>query len=367
MYGSTSDSPFAPCDAILCSRLWQSELSPSVSTCFVRRDDFDGIPTHPVNFRKSDPDTVPDSGELGMPAEAMLTRLMESRMDRFPRRLEMTQARSGLRQLAQHPHCRQKRGPPFPELRVRRSRVRENLFSPAASASWGFVHFGRHPPNHLELRAATMTRFHRRLIMSAALLATPALAGAQLLVGTGVTLVDGRDTRWNIATLDGAFSQGFVLPPRPGTPNLPGSYQWIGATPSGTITGQFTTYFARTTFQLAASDRLSVTMRCTADNTPLGIWINGVQAGTSSACGPANTYQLASPQTFTNFIAGMNSIEVRWTGDGTTDGVLVSIDSFTLNGPVGPPGVVPEPSTYLLMATGLAVMALVARRRTRAG
>lgn len=211
-------------------------------------------------------------------------------------------------------------------------------------------------------KATHMTRCYKRLITSAALLMTPAILQAQLIVGTGVTLNDGRDTRWTIAALDGAFSQGFVLPARPGTPNLLGSYQWIGATASGTISSQFTNYIARTTFQLGAGDQLSVTMRCTADNTPLGIWINGVQAGTSSACGPANTYNLASPQTFTNFIAGLNSIEVRWTGDGITDGVLVSIDSYTLN-PANP-GVVPEPSTYLLMVTGLGLMSLVARRRT---
>ena len=210
-----------------------------------------------------------------------------------------------------------------------------------------------------------MTRWHRRLITSAALLLTPTLAHAQLLVGTGVSVAGGRDTRWSISNNSSAFQQGFVLPSRPGTPNLPGSYQWIGATASGTIDNEFTTYIARITFQLNAGDQLSVTMRCTADNTPLGIWINGVQSGANTACGPLNTYLLAAPQTFTNFIAGLNSIEVRWTGDGTTDGVLVSIDSFTLTGPGVLPGVVPEPSTYLLMVTGLGVLALVARRRTR--
>jgi hypothetical protein len=211
-----------------------------------------------------------------------------------------------------------------------------------------------------------MTRFHGQILTAAALILTPALSHAQLIVGTGVSLVDGRDARWSIATLDGAFSQGFVLPTRPGTPNSAGNFQWIGPTPSGSIGGGgFTTYAARTSFTLNAGDRLSVTMRCTADNTPLGIFINGLQAGSASACGPANTYNLASPQTFTDFIAGLNTIEVRYTGDGITDGVLVAIDRYVLNPDVQNPGVVPEPSTYLLMATGLAGLVLVSRRRVR--
>ena len=105
------------------------------------------------------------------------------------------------------------------------------------------------------LRAAQMTPWHRRLTLFSALLFAPAMAQGQLLVGTGVALADGRDTRWTIGTLDGAFSQGFVLPPRPGTPNLPGSYQWIGATPSGTITRFERMSFTPTGFTLDARGR----------------------------------------------------------------------------------------------------------------
>ncbi len=92
-------------------------------------------------------------------------------------------------------------------------------------------------------------------------------------------------------------------------------------------------------------------------------FINGALVGSNTDCGPANTYQLAGAKTFTQWLTGSNTLEVRWTGDNITDGALVSIDNVTFTPRDPNPNVVPEPSTYLLMATGLGLLALVGRRK----
>ncbi len=59
-----------------------------------------------------------------------------------------------------------------------------------------------------------------------------------------------------------------------------------------------------------------------------------------------------------------DKVEFSFTGD-PNDSDVFAFDDLTVAdaSQVQPPGVVPEPSTYLLMATGLGALALVARRR----
>ena len=209
-----------------------------------------------------------------------------------------------------------------------------------------------------------MTARFRRWIASGAALVVPMVASAQLVQSTGVNATAGRDNRWSVSTNAGeTWFAAFLVDNRPGSwaPNVPGSYAWIAPTASGTGGGG--SYRARTQFTLGAGDQLSVTLRCTADNTPLGVFINSVLVGTSAGCGPLNTYQLAPALTFTDWITGLNTLEVRWTGDNITDGALVAIDRVAFTPRDIVPGVVPEPSTYLLMATGLGALTLIARRR----
>lgn len=204
----------------------------------------------------------------------------------------------------------------------------------------------------------------RTLLLSTAVLALlPSTGNAQPLRSTGVDVTAGRDNRWSVSNDGGAtFAAAFVVtnPPGAWTPNT-GAYSWIGVSASGT--GGSGSYRARTQFSVSAGDALSVTLRCTADNSPLGIFINGALAGGSGGCGGGNSFRLAPAMTFTDWIMGLNTLEIRWTGDGTTDGALVSIDNVTLS--PGVPGVVPEPSTYALLASGLGILALTARRRQR--
>lgn len=208
-----------------------------------------------------------------------------------------------------------------------------------------------------------MTSFRwRGAVVGAGLLMVPVLAQAQLVRSTGVDVTAGRDNRWSISADGGAFAAAFLVtsPPSVWQTNVPGSYAWVSGSASGSLSG--TSYRLRTQFTLGSGDALSLTLRCAVDNSLFGIFINGTQVGTNNSCGPANNFQFGPSQTFTSWVTGLNTLEFRWSGDNTTDGLLVSIDNVTLT-PPGNPGIVPEPSTYLLLGSGLLALAAVRRRR----
>jgi hypothetical protein len=72
-------------------------------------------------------------------------------------------------------------------------------------------------------------------------------------------------------------------------------------------------------------------------------------------CGSDLTYALASEFTIGPdvFATGSNVMEFRWQGDGVTDAFIARMNSaVVVPGNPGVPGVVPEPSTYVLMGTG---------------
>ena len=211
----------------------------------------------------------------------------------------------------------------------------------------------------------------RAFALGASLALIPTIAVAQLPVSTGAQQTAGRDTRWQLAygltggTL-GAFSNAFVIT----NPvwGFPSGASWIGAVasasvPGGTGDGQRRfTYVARTQFTLNSGDQLTYKFQCTFDNYWLGLFVNGTQVGTS-ACGADNSFSYASEFTVgpSNFLAGLNTIEFRWTGDGITDGIVIRSTAASVV--PGTPGVVPEPTTYALMATGLAGLVGITRRR----
>ena len=216
------------------------------------------------------------------------------------------------------------------------------------------------------------------LLFGAMLALTPAVTHAQLPVSTGAQQSGGLDTRWQMAYgLTGgslsAFSNAFVITsPVWGNPS---GASWIGAAasssvPGGTGDGQRRfTYVARTQFTLNTGDQLTYRFQCTFDNNWLGLFVNGAQVGTT-ACGGDNTFSFAPEFTVgpSSFAAGLNSVEFRWQGDGITDGIVIRSSASTtfVPGNPGTPGVVPEPSTYALMATGLAGLVGIARRRKQA-
>ena len=210
----------------------------------------------------------------------------------------------------------------------------------------------------------------RALILGATLALAPVLSHAQLPVSTGAQQTDGRDTRWQLAYgfaggALGSFSNAFVVPNLWGTP--PGA-SWIGAAAGATVPGGLDdgsrrfTYVARTQFALNAGDQLTFRFQCTFDNFWLGLFVNGTQVGTT-VCGADNRFSFGPEFTVgpSSFTAGINTMDFRWQGDGVTDAIVIRSNSTTLV--PGVPGVVPEPSTYALMATGMAALVGIARRR----
>ncbi len=195
-----------------------------------------------------------------------------------------------------------------------------------------------------------------------AALLLPAAAAAQLVTSTGIDLTAGKDNRWTISSNGGAFVAATKVTAPPGAWVTPtASFAWIGTTASGT--GGTSPYAARTQFTLGAGDAFSLTLRCAVDNTALGVFVNSILVAGASC----STFGFGSAFTLSSWLQGTNTLEFRWSGDNTTDGLAVVVDnqSFTAGTP-SVPGVVPEPSTYALMLTGLGVLAMARRRRTPA-
>lgn len=192
------------------------------------------------------------------------------------------------------------------------------------------------------------------------MLLLPAVSAAQLVSSTGIDLTAGRDNRWSISSNGGAFVAATRVTTPPGAWVTPtASFAWIGTTASGS--GGTSPYAARTQFILGAGDAFSLTLRCAVDNNPLGVFVNSILVAGASC----STFAFGSAFTLSSWLQGTNTIEFRWSGDNTTDGLAVVVDNqrFTPGTP-GIPGVVPEPSTYALMLTGLGLLVVARRRRS---
>jgi len=227
----------------------------------------------------------------------------------------------------------------------------------------------------------------RNLIASALVVAiAPASLAAQAFAGTGMAsnVSGGVDGRWlvsckalfsvvNVGPCTGTdavptFAPASVITATPGgwaaVPLGANGLRYIGAVANGSVGGSVGEnpryeYTFRTTFTAAAGAQLELNP-LRIDNYWVGYVLNGGALQTGGFVGPhplaANGGNWTTPFSLiinTGLVAGENILDIKMTGNGQTDGILLD----------GRVNVVPEPSTYALMATGLLGLGGVVRRR----
>ncbi|MDX2191830.1 MAG: PEP-CTERM sorting domain-containing protein [Gemmatimonadales bacterium] len=192
-------------------------------------------------------------------------------------------------------------------------------------------------------------------------------AGGNLLASQAL------DPFWTISLYGGAtFTAARVAAPgHPiiccGMESAPNTARWISdpsiqLTGTGTSWGVGRTVYARRTFDLSGYTLSSVSLDLAwrVADVRWGVYLNGVLLP-SSQIGNFGFSFGEQLQATSGFNQGLNTLELRGSS------VNSIYDGFWLGGAVRgdyvPPTTVPEPSTYVLLGTGLAGVFAVARRR----
>lgn len=200
--------------------------------------------------------------------------------------------------------------------------------------------------------------------------ASPALAQGPASTGASVSGSPPQDQNWQVqytnssAPVGSGFFNAFVVQSPPGVwQSNTSSYKWISAASNGSLGVNPTTYAYQTTFDLTGYDPNSVSLvfRCAVDNIFVSYALNGT-AYTTGCGSQTNSFQFGPVQTLsTGFVSGTNTLTFNSSGDGTTDGLIVSIDRFSGQATT----TTPEPSTMALLGTGLFGIVPMLRRRKR--
>jgi hypothetical protein len=195
----------------------------------------------------------------------------------------------------------------------------------------------------------------RRFVVSALFLA-PAVISAQAPMSTGTSPVGSTDPFWDVSVNGGSFYDAFVLSRGGGT----ATSNWIGADPSGSLEGgaadgNFNRFLYSYQTMFTGTSGMTLTFRCARDDAFFSVLLNG-ETVAGATCGG---YDLGSAFTINSgFADGSNTLQFNTGGNGITDGLIVDITDVT-NGTT----TTPEPSTIVLVASGLACLVFAGRGR----
>ena len=216
----------------------------------------------------------------------------------------------------------------------------------------------------------TQLRIASMLLLALALLAlavTPSFANSITIYSTGAGLGSGGVSDPNyqlLASSPTGAGPAYTLPAYAGWVSPPAGTQWINPSPSGgsTLAGN---YDYQTTFDLTGLDPGSLVLSGSwaADNAG-SILLNGVAAiGTGTTIpdpyGFKNltAFSITGSDNLANLHPGLNTLDFVVQNDGDVTGLLVDI-----SGTASP---APEPSSLLLMGSGLIGLGGALRRKLK--
>lgn len=157
-------------------------------------------------------------------------------------------------------------------------------------------------------------------------------------------------------------TSGFI-PPNWEPNNVP-EYAWISATTTASGGGGnylFRTFFSLATFEPSSAE---LSFRCAVDNLPASGHYSLNGGAFMGSCGHQALYDFTGTQTISSgFNGGINELRFQVTGDSQTDGLIVGNMALEADAAT----VIPEPTSMVLLATGLiGVIGVAAHRRRNA-